>query len=134
LEVALIVYRSVEPGRKMILADVSWGKRREIEAAPGRNRMKSLIFEGGPSIQQLIEHGFRMPIHFAAIGINGSVVAGTYTEAVSGEELSCEITVQCIDPGGLTAPVNIMCVDSRGASAVFVLRNLSNDTTTETVH
>jgi hypothetical protein len=47
-----------------------------------------------------------MPIHFAAVGTNGSVVAGTF-HLLPGGPSRIE---------GLTAPLNIMHVDSRGGA------------------
>ena len=62
-----------------------------------------------------------MPIHFAAVGTNGSVVAGTYHASARGRGFDCPITVQT-EGKGLTSPVNIMYVDRRGESALVVPR------------
>ena len=84
--------------------------------------MNSLFFDSGSSVQQLLDRGFEMPIHFVAVGTNGSVVGGTYHRTSNDRDLVCEITIQSTNPNGLTAPVNIMYVDRRGESAVVVLR------------
>ena len=89
--------------------------------------MESLIYDSRASVQQLLDGGFEMPIHFAAVGTNGSVVAGTYRSSPNGRGFDCRITVQTSKPEGLTAPVNIMYVDRKGESAVVVLRRLSNE-------
>lgn len=89
-----------------------------------RTEMGSLIYNSGASIKQLLDRGFEMPIHFAAVGTNGSVVAGTYRSLSGGPGFCCQITAQTLDMEGLTAPVNIMYVDSKGESALLVLRQL----------
>ena len=83
--------------------------------------MEAIIYDSGDSIQQLLERGFEMPIHFAAVGTNGLVVAGTYLASARGGGFDCRITVQT-EGKGLTSPVNIMYVDRRGESALVVLR------------
>jgi len=87
--------------------------------------MSDLIYDSGLSIQELLDRGFELPIHFAAVGSNGSVVAGTYRPLDDASGLDCRITAQTGDADGLTAPVNIMFVDRRGESAVVVVRRLS---------
>jgi len=84
--------------------------------------MESLIYDSNASLRQLLDTGFQMPIHFAAVGTNGSVVAGTYRRASRGKGFDCRITAQNLSPEGLTAPVNIMYVDRRGEAALVVLR------------
>ncbi|HEY3836524.1 MAG TPA: hypothetical protein VGL72_08130 [Bryobacteraceae bacterium] len=84
--------------------------------------MKSMIYDTRSSVQQLLDRGFEMPIHFVAVGTNGSVVGGTYRRKPDGDDLDCEITIPSTSAAGLTAPVNIMYVDRRGESAVVVLR------------
>ena len=90
--------------------------------------MRSLIYDSRASIEHLLRQGFLMPIHFAAVGTNGGVVAGTYSMSPAGSGFSCEVTVQTVRPEGLTAPVNIMYVDSRGESALVVLRRSEAET------
>jgi hypothetical protein len=84
--------------------------------------MESLIYDSGASIQKLLDRGFEMPIHFAAMGTDGSLVAGTFQLSPEGQGLDCRITVQGSKPAGMTAPVNIMYVDRKGEAALVVLR------------
>ena len=85
--------------------------------------MGSTIYDSRDSIQQLLDHGFEMPIHFAAIGTNGAVVAGTYSHSrQNGAGFDCQITVRTEDQN-LVSPINIMYVDRRGESALIVLRS-----------
>jgi len=84
--------------------------------------MKSMIYDSVRSIRQLLDSAFEMPIHFAAVGTNGAVVAGTYRAATHGRSFRCQITVQTTTQEGLTAPVNVMYVDRRGEAALAVLR------------
>lgn len=93
--------------------------------------MDSVIYDSRDSIQQLLNKGFEMPIHFAAVGTNGSVVAGTYRRPARGRGFDCQITVQTRGQS-LTSPVNIMYVDRRGESALVVLRQLP-DPSPETI-
>jgi hypothetical protein len=94
--------------------------------------MESVVYDSGASIRQLLDAGFEMPIHFAAVGANGSVVAGTYRASPQGRGCDCQITVQPLKPEGLTSPVNIMYVDRRGEAALVVLRQ-SQDTPAQTL-
>jgi hypothetical protein len=96
--------------------------------------MKPLVYNSESSIQQLLDRGFEMPIHFAAVGVNGCVVAGTYRTSPQGGGFECEITISASDPNGLTAPVNIMYVDQRGESAIVVLRNTAGEPTTSAIN
>ena len=85
--------------------------------------MGSVIYDSTDSIQQLLDQGFEMPIHFAAVGTNGSVVAGTYrASAPGGVGFDCQITVRT-EGQNLTSPIDIMYVDRRGESALIVLRH-----------
>lgn len=83
--------------------------------------MDNLIYDSGASVQRLIAQGFQMPIHFVAVGTNGAVVAGTFEASVYGQDPDCHITVPMSNPDGLAGPINIMYVDSKGESALFVL-------------
>jgi hypothetical protein len=84
--------------------------------------MSSLIYDSGQSIKELLASGFELPIHFAAVGTNGAVVAGTYRAAAHRRSFECQITMQTPEPEGLTAPVNVMYVDRRGKAALVVLK------------
>jgi hypothetical protein len=84
--------------------------------------MESIIYDSAASVEQLLHKGFEMPIHFAAVGTNGSVVAGTFSSSLSGDDFDCQITIQPAAAEGLTAPVNIMYVDRKGEAALVVLR------------
>ena len=85
--------------------------------------MGSLIYDSGASVQELLARGFEMPIHFAAVGTNGAVAAGTFQLLPDSHELDCQITVEMSKPEGLTGPVNIMYVDRKGESALVVLKS-----------
>ncbi len=39
-----------------------------------------------------------MPIHFAAVGTDGAVIAGTYRPVSHGRSFECLITVQTMKP------------------------------------
>jgi hypothetical protein len=84
--------------------------------------MGSVIYDSRDSIRRLLDHGFEMPIHFAAVGADGSVVAGTYSPSGrGGVGFDCQITLQS-EGKSLIPPVNIMYVDCRGESALIVVR------------
>jgi hypothetical protein len=70
--------------------------------------MESVIYDSAASVQQLLDRGFEIPIHFAALGTNGSVFAGTFVPSPDGQGLDCQITIQPDSDEGLTGPVNIM--------------------------
>jgi hypothetical protein len=85
--------------------------------------MESIVYDSAASVRQLLQRGFEMPIHFAAVGTDGSVLAGTFRFARSGDGFDCRITVEPASAAGLTAPVNIMYVDRKGEAALVVLRS-----------
>lgn len=89
--------------------------------------MGSVIYDSRASIQQLLDHGFVMPIHFAAVGTNGAAVTGTYQFLPGDSRFECQITAETPDPEGMIAPVNIMYVDSKGKAALLVLRQNSDE-------
>ena len=88
--------------------------------------MANLIYDSMVSLEQLLDRGFRMPIHFAAIGIDGAVVAGTYVNSPTGAGFDCRFTAQSSQSNELAAPVNIMFVDSKGESALVVIRETAH--------
>jgi hypothetical protein len=99
----------------------------QIHLNRGGPYMESIIYDSAASVRQLLRKGFEMPIHFAAVGANGSVVAGTFRSSRSRENFDCRITVQPSALESLTAPINIMYVDRRGEAALVVLRPLQGE-------
>ena len=89
--------------------------------------MNSVIYDSSASVKQLLDRGFEMPIHFAAVGTNGAAVTGTYRFLADRSGFECQITAQTPDPEGMTAPVNIMYVDSKGECAHMVIRQIPDD-------
>ena len=89
--------------------------------------MDSVVYDSTASIQQLLDRGFELPIHFAAVGTNGSVVAGTFSHSGAERRLNCQITVRRMKRDGLAGPVNILYVDRKGESAVVTLRPAGED-------
>jgi hypothetical protein len=89
--------------------------------------MGSVIYDSAASIQQLLDRGFVMPIHFAAVGINGVAVTGTCRFLSGNSGFECQITAHTPGPEGMMAPVNIMYVDSKGEAALVVLRQSSDE-------
>ena len=89
--------------------------------------MGFVIYDSVDSIQQLLDGGFVMPIHFAAVGTNGAAVTGTYRAVPGNAAFECQITAQTPDSDAMIAPVNIMYVDSKGKAALVVLRENSDE-------
>jgi hypothetical protein len=89
--------------------------------------MESIIYDSTAAVRQLLHRGFEMPIHFAAMGTNGSVVAGTFRFSRRGDDFDCQITTQPYTMEDLTAPVNIMYVDRKGEAALVVVRPLEDE-------
>lgn len=89
--------------------------------------MESLIYDSGVSIQQLLDAGFELPIHFAAVSANGSVVAGTYHTSPEDGTFDYQITAETMKQEGMTSPINIMYVDRRGEAALVVLRQSQDE-------
>jgi hypothetical protein len=89
----------------------------------GKTQMGAVIYDSTDSIQQLIDQGSEMPIYFAAMGIDGSVVTGTYRRSRRNGGFDCQITAQTKE-NSLMPPINIMYVDRRGVSALIVVRQL----------
>ena len=89
--------------------------------------MSSVIYDSEADVKKLLDRGFEMPIHFAALGTNGAAVTGTYRFLSDRSEFECQITAQSPDPDGMTAPVNIMYVDSKGECAHSVVRQIPDE-------
>lgn len=71
-------------------------------------------------LEELIgDHGYQLPIYWAAISVNGSIFAGAYEQATVG--LDCKVFAEHSPTGMFVAPVNIIFVDSRGEAARTVL-------------
>lgn len=72
-------------------------------------------------LEELTERGFVLPFHMAAFGVNGGLLAGTFSESTSGSGLDFrQIAMNAPDPGFLM-PINMMFVDARGEAARVVL-------------
>jgi hypothetical protein len=65
----------------------------------------------------LIDRGFVLPFHFAALGSNGSVLAGSFRADETGGGLTCEIAAEHFVEKVFVAPINVMFVDARGEAA-----------------
>ncbi len=65
----------------------------------------------------LVDRGFRLPINFAMIAIDGSLLAGTYSQGKEG--LTAAFTCQHFanDEHALMTPINIIFTDARGDAA-----------------
>jgi hypothetical protein len=66
-------------------------------------------------VNQLLGQGFHLPIHLAAIAINGSMISGSFT----GE--SFETSAQESFDEGYILPINMMFVDGVTGDAARVL-------------
>jgi len=73
----------------------------------------------GAILSQLLARGFETPIHLAALGVNGSVIACRYTAADEGT-LDAKVIAQHIERGSFVLPINLVFVDARGEAARVV--------------
>ena len=66
-------------------------------------------------LEKLVESDFKPPFRFCWVGLNGSVIAGTYRPDPSG--FAVETTVRHVVGTGLELPVNALLVDADGVAA-----------------
>jgi hypothetical protein len=92
---------------------------RRLGVADRRSRASPATFVS--AIDELIQKGFQFPIHFAAIAINGSVIAGVFKDAPAGERRDCEVLTKHILDAGFELPINVMYVDASGGAARMVI-------------
>jgi hypothetical protein len=71
-------------------------------------------------LQELLDRGFRPPIYFAAIAVNGSMIGGEYTADDGEEGLACNVLAQHVRGQIFNTPINTMFVDGHGAAARVV--------------
>lgn len=73
-------------------------------------------------LYELIDHGFKLPVHCAMVGVNGSVSATLIEKAEGQPRLSTERTVEHIVDGRFVVPINVFLVDSRGEAVRVLVR------------
>jgi len=71
-------------------------------------------------LDALLERGYQPPIHFAAMGVNGSLIAALFHRAANENHFSTTCTAQYFVDESFALPINMLFVDSRG-EAVRVL-------------
>jgi len=79
--------------------------------------MEELTQQMAIFLGELIDKGFELPITFASIARNGSVIVGRYTYKENGDGLDCEVIAEQISPPGFALPINTMYVDQDGKAA-----------------
>ncbi len=68
-------------------------------------------------LEGLLNREFELPYYFAAISINGSILAGRYEASPGGSGLSAEIIAEHVPSGMFVLPINFMFVDRTGNAA-----------------
>lgn len=70
----------------------------------------------GALLEELLATGHKLPFHFAALGTNGAVMAGTFVSSEEAGGLDCQFHAEWFPDaeGSLRAPVNMMLIDGRG--------------------
>jgi hypothetical protein len=72
-------------------------------------------------LEELVDRGFESPLHFVALGKNGSLLAGRYDWWGGLESLRVTVTAQAIPEDGFALPVNLLFVDIDGDAARVVI-------------
>jgi len=85
------------------------------------NETAELADQLGVVLSRLVLGGFELPIYFAAIAPNGTIVAGEYQLAEPGAQAACAFVSERLRPEGLAVPVTITFVDSNGRAATTAL-------------
>jgi hypothetical protein len=65
-------------------------------------------------LEVLLERGYRLPIHCAVMGVNGSLIAALFSKTDGEDRFSTSCTAQHFVDEGFVLPVNMLFVDSRG--------------------
>lgn len=76
--------------------------------------------------------GFELPIVFAAMAPNGTILGGRYATSKCGLYVDSEILAEHLAGGGFTLPINIVFTDARGEAAL--LRLSSDGEARVTIH
>ncbi len=85
--------------------------------------LESGLLDGfAEAVRSLLTKGFEPPLYWAAIGANGSIVAGEYQAGPDGTLLA-EVTAEHIVGGTLKTPINFMFTDPNGQAANMVMGN-----------
>ena len=63
------------------------------------------------------EDGFQLPLHVAAVAVNGAAHIYRYVEGE--EHLECKLLAQHSEGGVMRLPINIMITDASGKAALF---------------
>lgn len=71
-------------------------------------------------LSTLLAQGFETPIHWIALAVNGTVIAGRYDAEPDGS-LKATLTAQHMVGRGFALPINFVYVDQRGEAARFVI-------------
>lgn len=87
--------------------------------------MKGLTEYFAEALGAMLQNGFELPIHVAVVAVNGSMMFATYSDS-GGDTLDCDVTANHIVGPGLTLPINVMFVDSRGEAARVIIENSMN--------
>lgn len=74
-------------------------------------RMKEVLWD-------LAEAGFKFPIQFVTVGLNGAVLCGAYNLNEEGLAIPT-FTAQHLPGERMTLPINIMFIDAKGQAAHF---------------
>ena len=81
--------------------------------------MKDVIEHMGAVLVQLLDAGFELPLHVAAISVNGSFATLTYSADPDGHGLAA--SMHGMHGRDFHTPVNVMLTDSRGEAARVVI-------------
>jgi hypothetical protein len=65
-------------------------------------------------LDTLLERGYRLPIHCAVMGVNGSLIAALFSKVAGEDRFLTTCTAQFFVDDGFALPINMLFVDSRG--------------------
>ena len=72
-------------------------------------------------LEAALDEGFALPLHLAAVSVNGSLTFIRYTDG-AGQELQAYVLAEYFDGFGFNCPINAMLTDSRGQAARMLIR------------
>lgn len=72
-------------------------------------------------LDTLLERGYRLPIHCAVMGVNGSLIAALFSKVAGEDRVLTTCTAQYFVDDGFTLPINMLFVDSRGEAMRVVV-------------
>ncbi len=79
------------------------------------------------ALEALLEEGFKPPLYWCIVDINGTIISGIYEYDKDSTSLKAHVLCEHNPRGAIELPVNIMYTDSRGEAARVVIKRTDQE-------